>query len=355
MKTRGKVVLVALVFRRSRCYLVKDCNSVSPPRQIMTSRSSGVTKPKGGIDKKAAKGKVFACKHSGCSKLFSKRYNLKAHARLHTGNTPFCCPRIDCGREFKWRSSVSSHAAWHLRKDAGEIVRECSPKQKSKRKPRGDTIIHVQSVQRVLKHGTCKGSPCLPSQDQETQKLAQELLHSRVDDAKRWSTSTSSADEFSLAPDPSPSRQHNMDFLNDLVIPAAERSELSTSLVTTESYESKHKSEKGRTCPVPFDEVGLRLSLVQSGLGAACEAGKLIDGMEESDLPDFCSVSRGHGKYFVFRSSPVSDANLVSDDPFISEESRLLAASPISSCEELQSCDRLEAKPDFACDLPLIF
>eukprot|EP00188_Purpureofilum_apyrenoidigerum_P000189 Plantae.Rhodophyta-Purpureofilum_apyrenoidigerum.ctg1073.p1 GENE.Plantae.Rhodophyta-Purpureofilum_apyrenoidigerum.ctg1073~~Plantae.Rhodophyta-Purpureofilum_apyrenoidigerum.ctg1073.p1 ORF type:complete len:197 (+),score=13.57 Plantae.Rhodophyta-Purpureofilum_apyrenoidigerum.ctg1073:965-1555(+) len=48
-----------------------------------------------------------------CHKMFKHRYNLKIHARLHTGETPFHCTQEGCGMKFKWRSSLVNHRRHH--------------------------------------------------------------------------------------------------------------------------------------------------------------------------------------------------------------------------------------------------
>lgn len=56
----------------------------------------------------------FICDVVGCGKAFGKKFNLKAHRRVHTGEEPFRCSYPTCGKTFKWKSSLTFHEGLHL-------------------------------------------------------------------------------------------------------------------------------------------------------------------------------------------------------------------------------------------------
>lgn len=56
----------------------------------------------------------FVCSVPGCEKAFGKRFNLREHMRVHTGDEPFVCSYPLCGKKFKWKSSLSFHESLHL-------------------------------------------------------------------------------------------------------------------------------------------------------------------------------------------------------------------------------------------------
>mmetsp|Transcript_204 Transcript_204/g.648 ORF Transcript_204/g.648 Transcript_204/m.648 type:complete len:174 (-) Transcript_204:63-584(-) len=60
----------------------------------------------------------YRCGVEGCGKYFTRRFNLKAHVRCHTGARPFVCPFDNCNQSFKWKSSYASHLRSHRNTDA---------------------------------------------------------------------------------------------------------------------------------------------------------------------------------------------------------------------------------------------
>lgn len=47
----------------------------------------------------------FPC--DACGKFYSRKDNLRAHQRVHTGEKPYEC--LECGKLFRWKSALQAH------------------------------------------------------------------------------------------------------------------------------------------------------------------------------------------------------------------------------------------------------
>lgn len=60
-----------------------------------------------------APARTFVCPEPACRRVFSKRWNLQTHSRIHDGTRPFECAL--CAKSFMWKSSLKSHARMHAK------------------------------------------------------------------------------------------------------------------------------------------------------------------------------------------------------------------------------------------------
>ncbi|CAM0137489.1 DNA-binding transcription factor [Umbelopsis sp. WA50703] len=59
-------------------------------------------------------GQTYQCDFLGCTKTFTRPYNLKSHKRTHTAEKPFACEYPGCTRTFARQHDRNRHSKLHL-------------------------------------------------------------------------------------------------------------------------------------------------------------------------------------------------------------------------------------------------
>jgi len=67
-------------------------------------------------------GDTFKCHEDGCLKFFTTLSDLRKHNRIHTGERPYTCTHDNCGKSF----AASHHLKTHIRTHTGEKPYSCN-------------------------------------------------------------------------------------------------------------------------------------------------------------------------------------------------------------------------------------
>ena len=96
-------------------------------------------------------GNTFNCLESGCLKFFTTLSDLRKHSRTHTGEKPYRCEEDGCGKSF----AASHHLKTHVRTHTGEKPYRCTYLPDSCNK---SFTTQYSLKSHLSRHGSKKGS-----------------------------------------------------------------------------------------------------------------------------------------------------------------------------------------------------
>jgi hypothetical protein len=100
------------------CGLTHASIKKGPKSMLNTTRDStiGPTKRNKGDKIRRRPSKLYQCSHSGCSRAFSRAFNLKVHEQTHEENRdrPFACEHPGCNKTFVRVHDLIRHNGVHL-------------------------------------------------------------------------------------------------------------------------------------------------------------------------------------------------------------------------------------------------
>eukprot|EP00188_Purpureofilum_apyrenoidigerum_P004349 Plantae.Rhodophyta-Purpureofilum_apyrenoidigerum.ctg4853.p1 GENE.Plantae.Rhodophyta-Purpureofilum_apyrenoidigerum.ctg4853~~Plantae.Rhodophyta-Purpureofilum_apyrenoidigerum.ctg4853.p1 ORF type:complete len:186 (-),score=17.99 Plantae.Rhodophyta-Purpureofilum_apyrenoidigerum.ctg4853:275-832(-) len=99
--------------------------------------------------KRKGEPKEYRCPVVGCGKTFKWRYNIQAHMRTHTGETPFMCAL--CQKKFKWRSSWTNHMRYHCEEHQGGACNEGLQEKNLWDSPQDDKSVYIEHRSKLVK------------------------------------------------------------------------------------------------------------------------------------------------------------------------------------------------------------
>lgn len=72
------------------------------------------------------KPRPFACPEPACSARFRRKFALREHVKIHTGEKPYLCTIKSCGQRFRTSGNYKRHKRLHAVKKFACHVKDCS-------------------------------------------------------------------------------------------------------------------------------------------------------------------------------------------------------------------------------------